>query len=73
MTGPLRDLCRQLALHIVRPHEQRHSATKLLVEAGASVEGLWRQLNHTSLVSTKANIHRSDDRLGKITERIVVG
>jgi integrase len=68
----LRKLCRDLDLPIVTPHELRHSCTELMVEAGASAEDLRRQLNHSSLASTKAYIHRTEERLQGIVDRIVV-
>lgn len=68
----VRQWCSRLGLPVVTPHELRHSSTELLVDAGASAEDLRRQLNHSSLVSTKAYIHRTDERLRQITDRIAV-
>lgn len=66
----LRSVCEKLKLPIRSPHGLRHSCTELWVEAGASAEDLRRLLNHKSLDSTKNYIHRTDDRLIKISKNI---
>ena len=66
----LKDLCRKVGVTVITPHEMRHSWTEVWVKFGASVEHLRRLLNHKSLTSTKAYLHRTDEELTRLGDRI---
>lgn len=66
----LKRLCKENGLPIVTPHELRHSSTELYVENGASVEDIRRLLHHKSGATTMRYIHRSDERLNGLAEKV---
>lgn len=68
--GGLKKLCKEAGVHSVTPHELRHTATELYVQAGASTEDIRRLLNHKSLNATKHYIHRTDERLARIASTL---
>ena len=68
--GVLKLLCRQAGVPEVTPHELRHSCTEIWIQHGASAEDIRRLLNHKSLSVTKRYMHRTDERLTSIGERI---
>lgn len=59
--------CRELELPRVTAHELRQSCTELYLEAGASAEDIRRLLNQSSLTATARYIHRTEERLNKIS------
>jgi integrase len=63
-------LCKEAGIKRITPHELRHSCTELYVEAGASAEDLRRLLNHKSLTATLRYIHRTDERLMSVADRV---
>lgn len=69
----IRKLCSSAGVNRISLYELRHSHTELLYEAGASLEDIRRQLNHSSLNATRTYIHRTDDRLKKIVGMVTVG
>jgi len=73
VTRVLPGLCKRAGVKRITPHELRHSCTELYVQAGASSEDLRRLLNHKSLSATIRYMHRTDERLQGIANRIVVG
>lgn len=66
----LRRLCDEAGVRRVTPHELRHSCTELYVQAGASAEDIRRLLNQSSLTATARYMHRTDERLSGIAERV---
>jgi integrase len=62
----LERLCDEAEVPRITPHELRHSATEIWIEAGASEEDLRRLLNHKSGATTQRYIHRSGTRLSDI-------
>ncbi len=56
-------LCQEAGVPKITPHELRHSATELYVNAGASTEDIRRLLNHSSISTTMRYIHRTEERL----------
>lgn len=66
----LKKLCRMAGVTEISPHELRHSCTELYVTEGATAEDLRRLLNHKSLTSTAAYIHRTEGRLGRIATQV---
>ena len=66
----LKRLCARAGLREVSPHELRHSCSEFYVErGGATAEDIRRLLNHKSLTSTSAYIHRTPERLNGIVNR----
>jgi integrase len=63
-------LCRKAGVPVITPHELRHSCTELYVQAGATAEDLRRLLNHKSLSATIRYMHRTDERLQSISQKI---
>jgi integrase len=63
-------LCQRAGVPAITPHELRHSATEVYVQAGATEEDLRRLLNHASAVSTRRYIHRTNSRLVQIAGNI---
>jgi integrase len=72
VTKMLPKFCRQAGVKRITPHELRHSCTELYVQAGASSEDLRRLLNHKSLSATIRYMHRTDERLMGIANRIEI-
>lgn len=66
----LKMACLTENLPAITPHELRHSATELYFSESASVEDVRRLLNHKSLSATSAYVHRTDERLQGIAEKI---
>lgn len=66
----MRKVCARLKVPIKNSHGLRHSCTELWVNAGATAEDLRRLLNHKSLDATAGYIHRTDDRLKRISKLI---
>jgi integrase len=67
----LTSLCAKAGVPRVTPHELRHSATEIWVEAGASQEDLRRLLNHSPGSSaTQRYMHRTDRRLQGIAGKM---
>lgn len=66
----IRRLCKDAGVPVVTPHELRHSCTELYVEQGATTEDLRRLLNHANADTTKKYVHRTDERLTALAERI---
>lgn len=66
----LKSLCRKAGVLELSPHELRHTCTEIWIEAGASQEDLRRLLNHSSPSSTAAYIHRTNERLQRISETV---
>lgn len=66
----LRRLCTQAGVKRITPHELRHSCTELYVQAGATAEDIRRLLNQSSLTATARYMHRTDERLSGIAERV---
>jgi integrase len=73
VTKMLPKFCMEAGVKRITPHELRHSCTELYVQAGASSEDLRRLLNHKSLSATLRYMHRTDERLQGIANRIEVG
>ncbi|MCM0604706.1 MAG: site-specific integrase [Xanthomonadaceae bacterium] len=71
VTHELPRLCRLAGVKRVTPHELRHTCTELYVQAGASAEDLRRLLNHKSLSATLRYIHRTDEQLQSIAEKVL--
>lgn len=71
VTHELPRLCKEAGVKRVTPHELRHTCTELYVQAGASAEDLRRLLNHKSLSATLRYIHRTDERLQSIAEKVL--
>lgn len=68
----LERFCKVAGVRRVTPHELRHSATELYVQAGASAEDIRRLLNQKSLNATRRYMHRTDERLASIASRIEI-
>lgn len=66
----LRRLCQDAGVPNVTPHELRHSATELWIQAGASESDIQRLLNHKSSEPTRRYIHHSGDRLNEIGKQV---
>lgn len=67
----LKRLCRKAGVPVMTPHELRHSCTEIWIEAGASQMDIQRLLCHASAATTLTYIHRTDDRLSAIGDRIM--
>lgn len=67
----LSKICKELRLQRVTAHELRHSCTELYIEAGASAEDIRRLLNQSSLTATARYIHRTDERLQRISSQVL--
>lgn len=68
----LRRLCKDAGVKPVSPHELRHSCSEEWVQAGASREDIARVLNHSSPRITERYMHRTDERLSAISEKVGV-
>ncbi len=68
----LEALCKRAGVAIISPYEMRHSCTEIWIAMGASIEDLRRQLNHKSVETTQRYVHRTDDRLQSIAQKIAV-
>ncbi len=68
----LQELCKRAGVDVISPHEMRHSCTEIWIAMGASTEDLRRQLNQKSSETTQRYIHRTDDRLQSIAQKIGV-
>ncbi len=66
----LKKFCLEAKTKVVTAHELRHSATELYIEQGATAEDIRRLLNHKSLSCTSKYIHRTDNRLKSIANKI---
>lgn len=66
----LKRLCREAGVTVLTPHELRHTATEMYYTAGANTEDLKRLLNHSSVRTTEAYIHRTSERLAGIAEKL---
>jgi integrase len=62
--------CAEANVREVTPHELRHSCTELFFEAGASTQDVSRVLNHKNIQSTQKYIHRTQDRLSILADRV---
>src|SRR5262249_28648254 len=66
----LERLCMDAGLPVITPHELRHTATEMYVENGASETDVQRLLNHKNSSTTKRYMHRTDERLMRISTRV---
>lgn len=66
----LKRLCKDAGVREITPHELRHSSTEIYIQAGASTEDIRRLLNHNGLTATRRYIHRTDERLSSIAEKL---
>lgn len=62
--------CQEVGVIELETHELRHSCTEIWQLGGANTEDLRRLLNQKSLTSTRAYIHRTDERLNVIAKGI---
>lgn len=68
----LKRLCETAGVPKVSPHELRHSCTEIWFSMGASMEDVRRLLNHKSAETTKRYVHRTDERLLALAEKITM-
>lgn len=66
----LKRSCLAINVPLITTHGQRHSATEIYINEGASQEDIRRLLNHSSLSSTQRYIHRTDSRLKNFANNI---
>ncbi|HAR41202.1 MAG TPA: hypothetical protein DCS07_00985 [Bdellovibrionales bacterium] len=66
----LKRLCRQAEVKEVSPHKLRHSCSEEWVQAGASKEDVARVLNHSSSRVTERYMHRTDERLTALSQKV---
>lgn len=67
----LKRLCIEAGVRVVSPHELRHSCSEIWIDQGASIEDVRRILNHKSSETTQRYVHRTEERIVSLAERIV--
>jgi integrase len=66
----LKALAEECELHVLTPHELRHTCAELWKAAGATTKDLQNLFNHSSESSTKRYEHKVDDRLNHISTAV---
>jgi integrase len=66
----LKRFCKKAGVKAVTPHELRHSCTELFIQSGASAEDIRRLLNQKSLTATARYMHRTNERLQGIADKV---
>ena len=67
----LTKFCRDLNLRRITIHQMRHSCTEIWISQGASVEDIRRLLGHKINKDDSQYIHRTDDRLENLAQKIL--
>lgn len=66
----VRKLCKAAGITEVGTHALRHSTSELFVQEGGNLEDIRRLLHHRSPQTTLRYIHRSEDRLHDLSQKV---
>jgi len=68
----LKKLLKKASLKKVSLHELRHSTSEIFINSGASKEDISRLLNHKTTAVTNRYIHRTDESLKRLANKIIL-
>jgi len=66
----LKRLCKAGGFPALSPHELRHTCSELWIEDGATEQDIKRLFNHSSETSVKPYIHRTEERLTRVSRKV---
>lgn len=69
----IKRLCAAGNFTVLTPHELRHTCSELWIESGATKEDIRRLFNHRSEASTDPYIHKTNERLERISQGVRLG